>query len=314
MDEQGQEPGSEQSWESPLDELFVEGARFREPSARERAAEAREFRKRGKAAARRNRRARRRGRRARMFNRAVPFVLIGALVLSFWYVQRGSGDDESQMAAFDLPEQVQVVYATPTDVAVDPDLPAAIAHEMHVADDWLASQADGKHLKFVEADGEIVVEETSLLISASELRERVDAHGLVRDEFSANGRLEGDELFVVFVPVTFESLERCGEGSFDGFAVVWVGSCSLAPSVTSAWPSPTAMVVAHELMHTMGAVRECAPHYGRGGHVVDDPTDLMYDGPAVRTGEFALDPGHDDYFDHDIDDCLDVKHHPIWTG
>jgi hypothetical protein len=30
-----------------------------------------------------------------------------------------------------------------------------------------------------------------------------------------------------------------------------------------------------EDIHVLGAVEPCAPHYGRNGHVVDDPADLM---------------------------------------
>lgn len=54
---------------------------------------------------------------------------------------------------------------------------------------------------------------------------------------------------------------------------------------------------------------------GRNGHVVDDPRDLMYDGPSmVDPAERLLDPGHDDYYRIGRTDCVDTAAHPAWTS
>jgi hypothetical protein len=61
----------------------------------------------------------------------------------------------------------------------------------------------------------------------------------------------------------------------------------------------------HELMHSLGAVATCAPHFTAAGHVSDDPSDLMYAGSLPwRPSKF--DVGHDDYFMHSRPDCLDI--------
>jgi hypothetical protein len=65
------------------------------------------------------------------------------------------------------------------------------------------------------------------------------------------------------------------------------------------------LAILHELMHTLGFVATCAPHFTRAGHVSDSPTDLMYAGnedwhPSV------LDIGRDDYFNAHIPGCLDL--------
>ena len=62
----------------------------------------------------------------------------------------------------------------------------------------------------------------------------------------------------------------------------------------------------HELMHTLGAVQEDAPHATANGHCYDEPDDMCYDddgnGPAtmvsVCTGRSGalFDCNHDDYF------------------
>jgi hypothetical protein len=68
--------------DSPLDELFVAGARYQEPSARERERQAKEFQRQGREAARRNRR-RKLGERGR---RLVPWALLAIITLVIWLV------------------------------------------------------------------------------------------------------------------------------------------------------------------------------------------------------------------------------------
>ena len=292
-------------FDSPLDDLFVEGARYQEPSAKERAQQAKEFQRRGKAAARRNRREQRRGR----LRKAAPWLLLGVAVLGVWFVlSRGSGNNA---ASADLPDEITAVYGIPRDATLDASVPDAIRHELTVVDDWLETQT-GDRLSIKREDDEIVVEEVPLALDAAMLADRADAASLVRDEFADRLEPGHDELLVVFVPVQFEAQVRCGEGAADGFAVVWMGSCDATPSTNSVWGDSVSVTLAHELTHTMGAVESCAPNYGNNGHVVDDPNDLMYDGPGAGSGEYALDPGNDDYYDHGNGDCWDIKDHPVW--
>jgi hypothetical protein len=77
------EPGADNdAHDSPLDELFVAGARYQEPSAREREQQAKEFQRQGREAARRNRR-RKLGESGRKF---VPWMLLAAIALVIWLV------------------------------------------------------------------------------------------------------------------------------------------------------------------------------------------------------------------------------------
>ena len=90
----------------------------------------------------------------------------------------------------------------------------------------------------------------------------------------------------------------CGQGGSDGagfgLAVVYVQACAGVS---------TSAVVAHELLHTFGAVPNGAPHNcpaPNDGHTCDTVSDLMY--PFVAAGtplsSMLLDPGRDDYYGH----------------
>ena len=89
----------------------------------------------------------------------------------------------------------------------------------------------------------------------------------------------------------------CGTGGGDpqgvGLAVVFVQACAGVPAVT---------VAAHELIHSLGAVADGAPHNcapPNDHHTCDVTTDIMYpfaDGSSLAA--LLLDPGRDDYYGH----------------
>jgi hypothetical protein len=152
-----------------------------------------------------------------------------------------------------------------------------------------------------------------LTVTAAELRERSDAAAIVNDRFRTAGGRQAPDIMLILVTVTFSDQVRCGEGSGAGYAIVWMGSCGIAPSAgTMRFGQGSTFVIAHELIHVLGAVAPCAPHYGNNGHVTDDPRDLLYNGPARRDPNTVLDPGHDDYYGTGRSDCPDVANHPAW--
>jgi hypothetical protein len=83
------------------------------------------------------------------------------------------------------------------------------------------------------------------------------------------------------------------EGSGMGLAIVYLQAC---PGIS------TSAIVAHELLHTFGAVPEGAPHdcpQPNDGHTCDNLGDLMHpflDEEPLETK--LLDPGRDDYYGH----------------
>jgi hypothetical protein len=115
------------------------------------------------------------------------------------------------------------------------------------------------------------------------------------------GQLEGDGFdspftkYVVYYdgPVPSSELNVCGRGGGDdngiGLAVVYVRAC-LGVS--------TAAVLAHEVVHTLGAVSDAAPG-ACDGHVCGNPNDLMSPNIGGEPLELkVLDAGRDDYYGH----------------
>jgi hypothetical protein len=75
------------------------------------------------------------------------------------------------------------------------------------------------------------------------------------------------------------------------------------------------LTIAHELVHALGAVAPCAPNYGNNGHVIDDPTDLMYDGgdgSRVTPDDIRLDPQRDDYYEAGKKGCPGIEKSRLW--
>lgn len=86
---------------------------------------------------------------------------------------------------------------------------------------------------------------------------------------------------------------------------------------TGQWPAPGARfdgldkIVAHELLHALGAVPDGAPHRGDGYHATDDPHDVMTARPD-RSAPWILDVGRDDYYGHGRADLHDVARSYYW--
>jgi hypothetical protein len=95
------------------------------------------------------------------------------------------------------------------------------------------------------------------------------------------------------------------------------------------WPAPQGTfdgldkIVAHELLHALGAVPDGAPHRADGYHAGDAPHDVMT-ARADRHAPWILDVGRDDYYGHGRSDLHDLArsyyweplpaHPAIWAG
>jgi hypothetical protein len=318
MTTEDDEPGAS---DSPLDDLFVEGARYREPSAAERAEWAKQQRKDLEEAKKRRRREERQSQRsrpragsdrndhdARTRRPLIAIALFLVLAVIAWLVFERPSNKKSG-SGVRQPNHVTTYYALPQDVGVDPSLPDAIRHDIGEAQQWFAGQTNGHELRIDNSGGDVTVQTKHLDLTTDDLKAVPDAAGLVANQFRHHGNLP-NTILLVFVPVN-RGVE-CGKGSPEGVAVVWVGSCGgLVPVADGAWPAGVSTVIAHELMHALGAVPACAPHYADPGHV-DTRDDLMHS-ESTSNGVVELDPGHDDYYDTPYRDCPDLKDHPAWT-
>ena len=60
----------------------------------------------------------------------------------------------------------------------------------------------------------------------------------------------------------------------------------------------------HEILHTLGAPSKCGDNLDDSGfHVVDSTNDILH----KESGNEYLDFNNDDYYNHNIDNCRDLK-------
>ncbi len=70
--------------------------------------------------------------------------------------------------------------------------------------------------------------------------------------------------------------------------------------------------IAHELVHALGGVADCAPNAGEEGHVTDDPRDLMVARSVAGSGPPVLDVAGDDYLGRGQSACADIMASSLW--
>ncbi len=250
---------------------------------------------------------------------ALLVVLVAALVV----VSPGATGSAADRTTADQPDditgpQVHIVYSIPsdgTDRGLDTN--GTIAASVNNWETWLRGQTGGHGLRLDTYHGTVDI----TFFRATENDAAMKARGgFIRDELEkelkAAGVTKPDKIYAVYYDGN--STQSCGGGAWPPVlpgivgaiylpSTFWntVGDPCYHPEQSPAGMNLTDFAILHELMHTLGFVPSCAPHFTQAGHVSDGPTDLMYAGnqdwhPAV------LDIGHDDYFDAHIPGCLDL--------
>jgi hypothetical protein len=216
-------------------------------------------------------------------------------------------------------KRLRLLYVVPKGVAVHPSWVEAIRRENESAGEWLMTQNSGKRYRWqTDALGFVQVNTVRLTQTAAQVSTLASA----RNALLARGFNDPNVIYAVYLDA---SGQACGITSPPDDAPVYsfdtMRVCSIYPNPTSAgWPNDTSYVMAHEETHALGAVASCAPHYNSyiPGHTNDDPRDLLWEPRSAqdhRARDFAnlkLDPGHDDYFEHAANGCLDIASDPIW--
>jgi putative cell wall-binding protein len=206
----------------------------------------------------------------------------------------------------------RAVYAVPADVPVDPTLPAAMHHELDLANNWFAEQTPGRRPRFQRLpDGRLDIAVITMDTTRAAL-EQGDPHRIVERNLVTNGLRPDGVLVIAYVQAAPVGI-GCGSER-GGIAVLWLSNCSIQPAAdTTAFPFGATFVAAHELVHAFGAVPDCAPNADGTGHVDDHRGDLLWRGQGSRDwAGMALDPGRDDYYEHGRSDCPDIATSPVW--
>ena len=251
-------------------------------------------------------------------------MLVGLLVAAFVVASPAAARPTLDRSTVDRPDditgpQIHAVYVVPadgTDRALDTN--GTIAASVSNWENWLRGQTGGHGLRLDTYGGAADV----TYFRMSETDAQVSAMGaFVRDaierELKSAGITKPGKLYAAYYDGN--STYACGGGAWPPTLPGIVAAVYLPPTFWNTVGDPCYaperslgglqlmdLAILHELMHTMGFVATCAPHFTRAGHVSDSPTDLMYAGnedwhPSV------LDIGRDDYFDAHIPGCLDLS-------
>lgn len=246
--------------------------------------------------------------RSRARWRLVALVVIGALAIAAAGVLPGLA-----VAGPDTRNTLVVYVAAPPGSDFDALTADAALHEAELAIGWIEQQT-GRRFRRGPGFAEIVEVTGS---AESWLGDADDAYLRIHDAVTARVGPTVFPLVLADVTTDHERAPRrtCGIGGPDGI-VLLLGNCAGDDLRRSAvWPSTASWTIAHELLHGLGAARDCAPHSTGDGHVDDDPWDILSaDRPASAIGRaVTLDVGRDDYFGHGIPGCPDIADSPLWA-
>lgn len=216
----------------------------------------------------------------------------------------------------------QLVYVYPADGNPVEGRARAIAHEATVVDAWFASQLGGVSPRFsLDLVGEPSVVTLAAPLGAAALSKSSDVAADLVTRWRAEGVIAANTIPIVYVDAMQTKLPTaCGwyETPVD-LIVLPLGNCSIEPSERAVFPYRSTAILAHEIVHSLGALSDApAKPDGSGRHTTDDPSDLMYDGPQAHDWQnLTLDPGKDDYLSDaggSSDTSSNIEKSPLLEG
>ncbi len=216
----------------------------------------------------------------------------------------------------------RAVYALAADQAETPGYVAGILATIDAVNGWFATQTIGNVMPRWMRDATWAPQVTVVKLAAPAATYESDGgFERMRSDLRAAAPLAAPtQKSVVWMEVAHPEIDYGGgvKGrpcGVTGAAISWLTekSCGIRPVAPTSWPADGTYLTAHEMAHNFGAVPDCAPHGGGGGHVNDDPRDLLYSGPLGRDwNNQTLDPGRDDYYGTGTA-CGDIAKSPFWT-
>lgn len=229
----------------------------------------------------------------------------------------GSGEATADRTDIVTGRQIHPLVVLPSDAPDDFAVDAGrLADDAASVTSWWVGQDPTREPRFDDATfGASTCLDVSLLrlpVPAASLTGATAVFGDIASALTAGGFASPYKDYLVYYDGPAPEANVCGvgDGTFDtgpGLAVVFLAGCPVVPTDT---------VLAHELLHALGAVPPGDPHPcpGDAGHPCDSPTDVLY---PVTHGEplsqKVLDFNHDDYYGHsgswpDIQDSLFLRH------
>lgn len=223
--------------------------------------------------------------------------------------------------------QVHLMYVLPSDgLDRNLDTNGTIETSFGADEKWLGAQSGGRSFRLDTYGGKPDISFLRLSRTDADVQsEGAFAREAIEGALKGAGFDKADTLYVVYYDGG--STYACGSGAYPptiegNTAVLFLqgtpldgaiqcGSNQFAADVNS--PGFWEFVAVHELMHTLGAVPDCAPNETMSGHISGPANDLMYEGEEETDLPKALDPGRDDYYGYDNAGCLDIEDSPYLT-
>ena len=211
-----------------------------------------------------------------------------------------------------------MLYVVPSDVpdrALDTD--GEIVASVESWQRWLRSQTGGRGIRLDTFQGALDV--SFVRLATSSAAGAIFPTATYESELKADGFDAPNKLYAVYYDGA--SMYACGDGGAPYPSVYLLGSDSRSGTTCVGQPigqSPPSYLdfsLLHELVHSLGFVRDCAPHAIAGSHVGDSPYDLMWGGgPWADLTRMQLDVGHDDYFQAFVPGCADLAANRFLEG
>jgi hypothetical protein len=228
--------------------------------------------------------------------------------------QPGATTPTHQRATSDRPDevtglQIHPVYVLPpgaADHALDTN--GAIHDALLRVNAWFKTQTDGRTLRLDTAGGRADVSFHRLVKPLPESGDSAVVLQQVVAELQAAGLDHPQKVLLILLGQNLQT-DWTGVG----------GNLKAMAQVVPAgiWPAPGPTfdgldkVVAHELLHALGAVPDGAPNRHAGYHAGDDAHDVMT-ARSDRSAPWTLDVGRNDYYGHGRTELHDLARSFYW--
>ena len=206
--------------------------------------------------------------------------------------------------------QVHIVYAVPadgTDNALDTD--GTLVDSVAVWEEWFVEQTGDRVLRLDTYQGNADVTFLRLPFTAQQIANAAPNElSRFRSALGSVGLNNPTKEYAVYYDGASSVVPNCGRGG-SLLAVVYLknpGALNCTP-LPFRHPGQSAayreFIMVHELLHGLGMVPTCAPHWTSDNHVAET-NDVMTGGIIGNSQQ--LDVGRDDYFRAHVPGCTDL--------
>jgi hypothetical protein len=203
--------------------------------------------------------------------------------------------------------QVKVLYVVPSDRDQELfDTNGVLARSVAAFQIWFRARSGGLFLRMDTYQGALDIAFVRFPMTDQQLIQQAAATGRpiqpIIDQLKVAGFNKPNKIYAIYLQGSLRGERACGYGG-PGYGLIAVKECGPHPGDSAAEANYSDLAMLHEIVHAIGFVPSCAPHYDGGGHVNDDPNDLMSPGGNLSD---SLDTNKDDYFRHTIAGCPDL--------